>query len=462
MTSAFSSVTHDIDQTLTSVIERDKLHKACRSYFKAPTPQNEILCGKSIFFNLETRTDLGIPNQMLGQLKKSFPKEFNKVGFLRDPHNKNEELGLVKVKPLHPEKLKDLLSLNNIRQISCAACHVGQMPDGRWSVGYPNYQLNIGQLNTLFSFPLWLADSRKHDSTRWLPKLTQKYEQMRKVVFKKPLQNWMLIASSLPAYFNQSKFFFRFLEQDPPSLGDQKSFIYSRPGVYNAASPIISFGDREFYSTPPQIWNLDHRTHKDEAYLGTITSVDTLEAFIKHAYVYTNLTSVYSNDKYVKPLASYLRSLKTPKYLGKIDSFKAQRGGELFKSKCISCHDGRNGASLKRYSVETVGTPKELDSIFHDYNKPSQQSEKLMAGLQEAHPFEPITFGVKARRLNGIWSKTRLMTNGSVDGLDHLFCLNGKKRKEAIRPQMTELVHEDLCQLDQNEKLELKEYLLTL
>ena len=464
--SPFASITTDIGPTLLSVMEKEKLKDACKDYFKSPNEINERLCGKSIFFNLETKTDLGIPNQMLEQVKKTFPEDFSQVGFYGDPTNPKEVFGVVKVKPLYPEKLKELLSLNNIRQISCAGCHVGQMPDGRWSVGYPNYNLNVGKLNSLFAFPLWLADENKDDPNRWLPELSDKFKKMRSLAFKNPLKSWMLIVSSLPGRLKLSRFFYRFLEQDPPSLGDQRSYLYGRPGVYNAASPIISFGEREFYTTPPQIWDLDHKDPSDEAYLGTITSVDNLEDFIKHAYAYTTLTSKYalkdSKQDYIRPLASYLRSLKTPKYLGKIDHFRAKKGKQLFKTKCFSCHDGRNGASKIRYSVETVKSPKEIDSIFKDYLTPSQQSTKLMTALQESSPFDPITFGIKARRLNGIWSKKSIMTNGSITSLDHLFCLKGKERVLSRRPAQTENVHADLCNLENTEKLELKEYLKTL
>ena len=161
-------------------------------------------------------------------------------------------------------------------------------------------------------------------------------------------------------------------------------------------------------------------------------------------------------------LASYLRSLKTPKYLGKIDTEKAKKGGRVFKSNCLSCHDGLNGASLNRYPIETVGTPKEIESIFLDYSTPTRQSKQLLESLQKAYPFETITHGVKARRLNGIWSKKRLMTNGTIEGLDHLFCLSGQKRLKVYRPAQTQMVHADLCQLKLEDRENLKQYFLGL
>jgi hypothetical protein len=457
-----AAFTTDIGPSLESVMDAKKLKGACQSYFTRPNKYNEVLCGKSIFFNLETRTDLGIPNQMLKQMKKTFPKEFNKVGFYKNPLNPAELLGVVKVKPLYPYKAKELMTLNDIRQISCAGCHVGQLPDGRWSVGYPNYNLNVGQLNILFTFSLWLADSEKYNTQKWFKPLINKYNRMKKTIFQRPWDSWMMLASYLPGKFKQTDFFFRFLEQDPPSMGDQVSFIYGKPGIYNAASPIINFANREFYTTPPQIWDMNHKTDKEEAYLGTITSVHNLESFIKHAFAYTNLTHIYSVDKYVKPLATYLRSLKTPMYKGYIDQEKAKRGKVEFQNNCMSCHDGRNGASTIRHPVETVNSPSQIDSIFLDYTKPTQQSRKLMESLQKAVPFEPLTYGIKARRLNGIWSKKAIMTNGSIKSLDHLFCLNGKTRAATLRSAHTQYVHQDLCHYSLESRENLKNYLLTL
>lgn len=458
---AKSRITNDIGPTLQSILDRDQIKGACRRYWKNKNAKEEILCGKSIFFNLEIATDMGIPQQMLDQLKRSFPNEFEKIGLYDDPDNPNQKIGLVKVKSLHPMQAKDLLSFKGVRQISCAGCHVGQMPDGRWSVGYPNYRFNAGVLNTLFTFSLWLADKRKNDTSVWEPELIKKFKDMEKVVLKNPLQNWLLLSSRLASNTNLSGPFYKFIKQDPPSIGDQKSYLFSRPGVYNAASPIVSFGKREFYTTPPQIWGMRHKDSLDEAYLGTITSVNNLEAFIKHAYVYTSLTSKFSSDNYVRPLARYMRSLKTPKYLGEIDQEKAQKGKQFFQYQCMTCHDGLNGASLNRYPVEVVGSPQAIDSIFLDYTQPTKQSKQLLQALQKAYSFEPITYGIKARRLNGIWSKRRLMTNGSIEDLDHLFCLNGKKRNKVFRRAQSELPHHDLCDLNFDEKENLKHFLLS-
>ena len=252
----FTKTTNDIGSTLQSILDRNKIKGACKRYWKKQKKEDELLCGKSIFFNLEIATDMGVPQQMLDQIKNTFPDEFEQIGLYDDPEEKGQKIGLVKVRSLHPMQAKDLLSLKGIRQISCAGCHLGKMPDGRWAIGYPNYRFNAGMLNTLFTFSLWLADKRKHDPDVWEPLLVNKFKKMQKEVLKRPLKNWLLLTSRLASSVNLSSPFYNFIKQDPPSLGDQRSYLYSSPGLYNAASPIVSFGEkRVLYNSTTDLGN---------------------------------------------------------------------------------------------------------------------------------------------------------------------------------------------------------------
>ena len=328
----------------------------------------------------------------------------------------------------------------------------------------PNENLDISKFNKYMVFPLWLISKEKNNQSVFLPELIRFYDDLREKMREAPrhIPN-TLDLSALSGRIFPSAWMYRLIEQSPPSIGDQVTYLNGRPGVFNPASPLISFNGREIYTSTPSLWGLTHRENDPRlSYLGTITSAPYLEAFIKHAFVYTTFTSDYSNDKYVRPLASYLRSLKAPKNPVEVNPSSVLEGEKLFRDNCISCHDGPHGESSHRVSVEEINTPWQLSGIFEDYIDPNQQSQKLVEQLQEAFEFEQITSGIKSRRLNGIWARKFLMHNGSIDGLDHLFCLNGQSRNRFSNEALSDLVHSDLCTLPLADKLSLKQYLLSL
>ena len=478
------SYTVDLARNLKAIVEYDRIEGSCDSYFdliddnerknnKAQKSyidhglgELEILCGKWIFFYLGIKSNVGIPEPLLKSTKFYFKEEvgenYSNFGFYPDPVFSGQGLGLVPVRP-HNRRLKDIL-VPKQRQISCAGCHVGQLPDGRFSVGMPNEKLDLAKFNKYMVFPIWLVSKRKDDPEIFIPEMVTFFKSLLVKMKQAPkhLPNTLDLAK-LTSKIMPGRSMNKIIQQYPPSLGDQRSYLHARPGVFNAASPLISFGDREIYTSVPPIWGMTHEEDNPRTgYLGAITAASNLEAFIKHAYVYTTYTTDYSVNKYVKPLAAYLRSLKAPRKQGLINKNLLEQGKKNFLKDCVSCHDGPHGESSFRVPIETVGTPEELSGIFNDYVDPNFQSRRLLEGLQEVHPFEPIRYGIKSRRLNGIWARRFLMTNGSIMNFDHLFCINGSKRDKFKRSGLSDKVHEDLCHLPHSDKLALIEYLQSL
>lgn len=73
-----------------------------------------------------------------------------------------------------------------------------------------------------------------------------------------------------------------------------------------------------------------------------------------------------------------------------------------------------------------------------------------------------MTLGVKANRLDGLWTYKRFLHNGSLSSLDELFCLNGPRplsRGEGLSTAGHEMTCNDYSQ---EEKLEMIEYLKSL
>jgi hypothetical protein len=281
------------------------------------------------------------------------------------------------------------------------------------------------------------------------------------------------------------KLYFSFLTQDPPSFGDQRTFFKGSPGIYNAAAPMLSFGEREIMSTPPVIWDINQTTPEltKEPYYGTITSANSFDGFLRHAFAYSSLTDQFSKgNEFIKPLKAYLLQLKTPKISTQLNSNLVEIGSRKFQDHCHECHDAPQGASSKRWPVDAVGSPKEYDNIFSDFTGSTRQSVQLLKALESAYPFEKEVYGIKARRLGAIWARSLIMTNGSVKGLDDLFCLNQSSPLSAhdslekrslhrdfslnsstnLEEALATRPHSEICLMQLEDKLALREYLKSL
>jgi hypothetical protein len=82
--------------------------------------------------------------------------------------------------------------------------------------------------------------------------------------------------------------------------------------------------------------------------------------------------------------------------------------------------------------------------------------------MKEEQPnYDYSNRGVRPRRLKGVWALNYLMTTGSIRGLDHAFCLNGKSRQEKVpTSDESDAVHGDLCTKHSlDERIALKAFL---
>ena len=441
-------------------------HKEFRRRSKSKTPKlterqynrAKVLCGKDMFINLNMRTNIGIPVILLKGLENfdGVGKKLNKLGFLNDEswEKKRWPFGIVKAKHKNRFQFKRTTT-NKIVQISCAACHTGQLPDGRISLGMTNEKLKYGELNKLTLFAIWLADKRKYDETRWYSGLIKEYKKLDKLNKSFFLKTMKPIAL-MP--FNET-FLKHAVGEEPPTLAAQKSFLESAPGIFNGFAPSISFKDREHYTSAPSIWEFG----KDkESQFGTLAGKKSPSDFVKEAFIYTNRTNKYNTKEYVEPIAEYLKCLKAPKHEVNLN-IKAKSGKEIFKNSCKNCHDLPNGGGSLAIDAKEMGIPNSFLNIFDKYEPVSIQSRVTYNYLKE---FNLVTTSdkVKVRRLKRIWSRKNLTSNGQIQGLEHLFCINGKERK-IIDPNnsKTQGIHNDLCE-DYNtyEKESLIEYLKTL
>ena len=383
----------------------------------------KVLCGKDRFINLRMKTKIGVPIILLKAMEKfeEIGPRLEGLGLLDDDSWQKERwpFGFVKAKHANPFAVKRLTT-NKIAGVSCAACHTGKLPDGRFSIGMTNENFKYGKMNQYTLFSIWMVDKRKYDEKRWIPELISMYKDLRK-----NNKNFFMKMLSASEKIPVNKFLLKnIIGEEPPSLATQRSFIKSEPGVFNGFAPSLNFQDKELYVSAPGIWALGS---EKESHYGTLAERANTQDFISEAYIYTNRTARYNKAMYLEPMAEYLKCLKSPKPLFKPTKALYEEGKKVFKNNCTSCHNLNHGGGSVSTPASLIGTPETFQNIFTDYQPQDIQSIRTFRLIQKLG-LDGSAKNVKVRRLNGIWTRRNLTSNGQIKGFDHLFCLKGKER----------------------------------
>lgn len=483
-----SGLTHDHDRSLSAILP-DSVDStiSCARYWAALDPFTEkvtlsnktaseardlqrdlVICGKWLFFQLPVSTQVGIPDLMLQAFLQTFPeqtgKAFEAIGFREDPRAPGWPLELPRV-PSDIGRPRDVLT-GPVRTMACTACHMGRLPDGRYSVGMPNDALDLGKFNQLVSYPLWLAGHGPNDRFRWDPQLDAKYREMyAKARGRMNLPKLLLDMSELADFLNMAGTFYKIAGQEPLPETDQRTFYKSGRGRLNPSTPMLSEPHHEIYVSSPPIWKMSHHEATvngiGEPYLGRIVSSRNLEEFIRQAFVFTTLETRTATPRYVDPIAAYLRTLDVPRLERAVNQTAFTQGKAIFQAQCAKCHNGYAGATKENHPLEASQSPLVFDSIFHDYEPPTIQSRLALAGLEKVGMLPLARTGLKSRRLHGLWARQRLTENGAIEGIDHLFCLQGRAREVLDRENpLSQATHIDLCEnYSISERQALKEFL---
>ncbi|MEL6182210.1 MAG: hypothetical protein AAFS10_24845 [Myxococcota bacterium] len=140
--SAEPPVTHDVDNNLEAVLERAALEGACAQVERGNADRaTRLRCGKWMFFYEHFGT-VGIPRDLLVFLQRYYGDSiyghgFSQMGFVADPQDADGlPIGLV----TSSAQLGDMQT----SAFTCASCHFGRMPDGRYAVGYANRNSTMG------------------------------------------------------------------------------------------------------------------------------------------------------------------------------------------------------------------------------------------------------------------------------------------------------------------------------
>ena len=192
--------------------------------------------------------------------------------------------------------------------------------------------------------------------------------------------------------------------------------MVDRKGISYASSPLLPVTEEidgnvegvPFYLSSTLLWDLENYPGDVEAGiakpLSTFIPTNSIEDFIRAAYVFQTGRNQYSTKKYVDPLALYLRTLKAPNNSTSPDPLPSlvASGQEIFDASCKSCHNGSQGETLQSYPPAVTNTPEIYMDPFVDYKPPhdlaARAYNQYVATLGPMTPQKEFT-DVKCRAL---------------------------------------------------------------
>lgn len=441
------SITHDVDTDLAKVLERSALENACAQVSAGATDAaTRLRCGKWMFFN-ETFGTVGVPTPLLDFNQKHFAdtffgRGFERLGFVMNPDSaKGHPIGLA------PTTGK--LGSVETTAFTCASCHFGRLPDGRFAVGYANTKLQYGLFLVTLGAPLSLSfnanDPEVAPAVRMMlatPVATAKMKTG--YTAEAGLVGLSLLgAGSGPGL----------------SVAEQEKFLALHPGTMDfLTKPLLDDGVWTV-SRIISLWNLPDAAQRASAgmpheRLSWNGGVQSLEDFLR-GFVAIGVGAGSWTTERLAPLAEYVRSLRAPPNLSPASAAEVRDGARLFVTKgCLDCHAGPSGESARVFTFAEVGT----DPVYGTIYNPGADG-KPCCGLGD----DPsnVTRGVKAPRMNGLFSQKRLLHNGAVEGLDALFCR--VPRKNGGAHAQSDVGHAMTCDgLTEPEKSKLIAYLESL
>jgi len=401
-------LTHDVDRSLSAVLETSALAGACDAVRMGATDrQTRLRCGKWMFF-YETFGTVGVPAPLLDFNQKFyapyFGRGFERLGFVADPASDG---GM----PIGLAPTTGKVGTVSTRAFTCASCHFGKLSDGRYAVGYGNLALDYGRFIATIGAPLSLGfnanDAKVHPDLRTElgPYVTQAKMQSNYSV------EAGLVGLQLLGAGNGGQL----------TVAEQGQYLALEPGTQDfLAKPALDDGVWTV-SRILSLWNLPDAQQRQRANmpherLSWNAGTPTLELFLEGFVLYGAGTTEWTPDK-LAPLGEYIRTLRTPPLEQAPDAAVVQEGGALFVSKgCLTCHSGPSGESAPM-PFAAVGTDDEYAKI---YNAPPDAGP--CCGLN-GEP-EWVTRQVKSPRFVGLAWQSRYLHNGAVESLEQLFCLS--------------------------------------
>jgi hypothetical protein len=435
-------------RNLDDVLERGALAQACAKFAAGARDRRAtLLCGKSMFFD-EGFGTVGVPKPLVTFLVQNFPDElgsgFVKVGMIADPRSSEElPLGMVPGKKFGAV---DTLSF------SCASCHFGRLPDGRYSVGAANHQYAYGLQNLAFMVLPNVA--LKGDIASHHPNAIAKLQPMIDRLNRDPVLKGKLALALAPLVTGGSA----------PTVSTEAEGQYASwsSGTMDFFIEPLPFNDHvHTVSKISPLWGIPNPSETassamQTAMLGATGGTSSLENFAT-SFVDLGGGELASWPKErLAPLVEYIYSLRAPKALQRATGDAVARGSVLFRSAgCLDCHSGPRGSGLRLYSYAEIGTDSEMQ----------KWANPKLDGVPEGNLRFPrgdtLTHALKSPRLAGLWAMGRFLHNGALNSLEQLLCESGPRRP-ITAPALGNHGHTYGCNLQKDDKSALLAFLRTL
>jgi hypothetical protein len=435
----------NVSTELEAVLEKGSLATACADYKAAPTDRKKrLLCGKAMFF-YEGFGTAGVPTPLVEWMLEHFPDEagpgFAKVGMIADPYSaKHYPLGLAPGAPL-----------GNVSSLAftCASCHFGRLPDGRYAVGAPNHAYEYGRMNLMLTLTPAMAMPGANESDHD-PDALAVVKPLRDRMAANPGIQTALITALLPLISGGSASLPAFSKEN------ERYYAHWRSGTMDFFIQPLPFDDEvHTISKISALWGLPSDAELASrqiatAMLGWTGGTSSLGHFLT-GFVDLGGGTVadWPADK-LAPLADYVESLRAPAPTSA--PADVTRGRELYVAECQSCHGGPRGMGDRVYDFDEIGTD---DAIKYWADGPDRDGQPC-CGLR--FPVEDkITHAIKSPRLVGLWAMQRFLHNGALDSLEQLLCMT--PRSGVSEPAFADRGHEFGCELPSADRAALLDYL---
>ncbi len=440
----------NVSTDLWALLEKGTLKGSCATYEALgaqATQAMKVKCGKELFFYEHWNT-YGPPRAIVDYLNHNLPKTvgtgMTHFGLYKDPTSWTQL-------PVGMAVGADLKGMQTYAY-TCASCHFGKTPDGRFSVGQPNHDFDYGrQLLVIQLFPGLAMGTDKvadvhPDAMKVLSPVLDEFKAIPNGMFGLGLALLPLLSQLA----NVPKMALAIQAQYASwPAGTQDFMVWPVPLDDNVH--IVS-KIQSLWQLPTQEEVAQHKMpHK---MLGSAGTTATLHNFFAGFSVLSggNSAAPYKAEA----LRAYLHTLVAPTNPTPPPAAEVQGGAKLFVSKgCTDCHSGPRHAGTSVYSFAEIGTDDAL-ALWNDGNADGKPDHPLMM------PGDSLTGGVKSPRLTGLWAQKRLLHNGALKSLEELFCTNGPRPGKTPKP-MSDAGHLFTCEgLTPLEKTQLMAYLRSI
>jgi hypothetical protein len=430
---------------LEAVLQTEEGRAACDAYLGGTdtSPENQLLCGKWIFF-YETFGTEGLPLELAQWMMTYFPENFGAgmqaFGMFPNPDDPDGmPVGLARGPS--PSDGPDVAAF------TCGSCHFGRAPDGRYVVGMPNLDYDYGQqFGSFVAVGKMILDP---DTDEIIEPVKQKLAAEVAAVRAntQAMEELLDIVSGIDGMGLEV------------SHEVQSQYHSWKPGTMDfLIVPIIDDGVHTVSRILP-LWDIPSPAEAEAAgmphqmlsWTGFTSSLDGfISGFALLSYGDAEV------ERLAEPLAAFIATLEPPVNEGALDDEAVERGRLLFDDAgCAECHDGPALESTRTYPFAEIGTDDAMADIF----SPDDQGQPC-CGFEGS---DRTTGEIKAPRLTGLWTLDTFLHNGSVDGLEALFCLDGE-RPTITEPVFADSGHMETCDpmLSADDRRDLIEFLRSL